>query len=244
MGDFTQGIPKEFIKVTDPAEEDLLFREGLRIQASAILWTNGQRHLIKGNLLPKRIAQDRFCTVASEETDIPRLTLEMAASGLRDFFFSVSLSRANILFRSTYLGFNGDGMHFRNPEALYKVQRRKDVRLVIRDGYVLKLSYTHPNDPTERLTRKVYDLSAGGVAILIPELEAGDYPPGTLVREINFTIAQREIIAEASVRYCKPFSRNNLSKVGLLFESISPSDSQFIGRYVMEQNLHLMSRFT
>ena len=164
-----------------------------------------------------------------KDLDPLQFAAALKASGETLCRFSVSLETANLFFKSDFAGRDPAGLKFKIPTAVYKVQRRKDMRMPIPPGYTLKVTYVDPEDNLRSCTKKVVDISAGGLAITINPDEETLYTNGLILYQMTFTIRGTTITTQAEVRHSRGL------KVGLLFMGISAQHAELINGYVNEE---------
>lgn len=222
-----------------------MITEGAKSFAEAMVWSKDQTHTINTHLTHLSIADKHLYIWKPEDLDPVQFTDDLAKMAESDLFFSVSLLRAKIFFRSRFIGFSKSNMQFRYPDKVFKVQRRNDVRLPVRDGYVLRVEYQDPLNSDDVLSRKAFDISAGGISILVPQDESAMYPRGLILKNLTLTIRQKVIHTDATVCHVSEIKGNPNTenvKVGLQFKDLQPADNQHIASYVFEESRRYYSR--
>lgn len=247
---------RDFEPVEDPREADKMIWEAAKTLASTFVWTSEGPGLSQ-DAAPKiqlsthvqQAFPDQRVFIVWIPADLPPQSLvnALAESAAPHCLFSVSLARANIFFKARYKTFDGAGFHFSYPEQIFKVQRRKDMRTAVPDGYVLRAEFPHPEHPKKILSKKVLDISASGMAIVGDEGEQDLFAVGAVLQDVTFTLKGRKIIVpEAEVRHSKSLSKDARMpgyKIGLLFKQIKAADSQAIAQYVFEESRRYFARF-
>ena len=166
-----------------------------------------------------------------------------------DCFFSLSLTRANIFFKARFVEGNATGLKFTLPTEVYKVQRREDQRHQIPDGQTLKVVFTDPQFLDRTQSRRVVDISAGGISFLVKDEEHGMFAPNLVLKGIKFQVKGRAIEAEAEVRHKRPTPPHLLdtllagTRIGMQFSKISEADRGWIRAWVLEETRKLVSKF-
>lgn len=238
---------REFQPVEGAEEQLKLLREGAKTLASCMIWTTNQEQVINSHLTLFSETDKILYAWVPKDLDPKKFMDDLAKAGSSECFFSLSLSRANIFFKTPYLGTDSGGLRFRAPEKLYKVQRRKDMRYTIPDTHVLKLSYQDPIFPETQLTKRVIDISASGLAILVANEEESFYHPGMVIQNLSLTLKSREVpIGSAEIRHMRALPASRLLegvKIGLQFRDIKPAEAQWIASYVFEESRKMFSRF-
>ncbi|MGZ3699028.1 MAG: flagellar brake protein [Bdellovibrionota bacterium] len=225
-----------------------LLREGGKTLASAMIWTKNQATVINTHLTLFDDSEKILKAWVPTGTDPASLIFALKASGSNDCFFSVSLSRANIFFRAPMKGVEEDtsSVVFGLPDKVFKVQRRKDMRFPIPDGWVLKIKFQDPLFSERTVERKVLDISASGLAFIVTDADAAMYQVGMVLKDLTFTVRARTIVAEAEIRHTQTLpsgSKNPGVKIGILFKNLKPADSNHIAQYVFEESRKFYSRF-
>ena len=88
-------------------------------------------------------------------------------------------------------------------------------------------------------------VSSGGLALRAAPAEKELFKQGQELQNVVFTVGDREIKANASVRHAtliEPQGGEPFLKVGLSFTNIKPRDSNFLNQYVYEQSLFYLSK--
>lgn len=211
-----------------------------------MIWTRDQVHVIHTHLTVFSESEKTFYTWCPKDINPASLLDDLARRNERHCFFSVSLSRANIFFKAEILGYDAGGLRFRFPDKVFKVQRRKDLRLSVPDGHIIKISFQDPLFPESNMVKKALDISAGGAAILVTEGESPVFVPGLILKNMSFQILERKIECEAEVRYSSVLpvnGRHKGCKVGVQFQKMRAADTQAIASYVFEESRKYFTRF-
>lgn len=238
--------PREFQPVEDPAEARKFLREGAKTFASAMIWSKEQKYVLHSHLNVYAESEQILYAWIPKDIDPAQLMDQLIEVGSKECYFSVSLSRANLFFKATYLDFDEGGFKFRAPTQVFKVQRRKDMRFPIPDGIVLRAEIQDPLFPDQLLSKKIIDISASGLAFNVTEAEASIFPTGLTLKNVTFTIRGRKILVDAEVRHARAQpvdSRISGFKVGILFKHLREADSQWIASYVFEEGRKYFSKF-
>lgn len=210
-----------------------------------MLWTKNQEQLINSHIGYYNAENQQLQVWLPQELEISKFTETLAKIGDSELFFSVSLSRANIFFRAPFKGTDSKALLFAVPAKVFKIQRRKDMRLTIPEGHVLKIEYADPLG-SQSIQKKALDISAGGCSIVVPAEEEVVYQPGLVLRGVTFTIRNRKITVEGEIRHTLALPDRGTGsgiKLGILFKNITQADASFIQAYVFEETRALLSRF-
>lgn len=232
------GEAKRKFEPIDPQEALSLLREAARSLSSIMIWSKLQENVVHTQLHLFSEAEQTLYATLPKDLDQRAFVEEIARSGTRDVFFSVSLPRANLFFQTPFLGFDA-GIKFKVPERIFKVQRRNDFRFTLPDTVSLKAEFQDPLIPESKMEKKILDISAGGMAILVGPDEGPMFQSPLVLQGLTFSVRGRKIRCQGEVRHSSPFRQNEQllgNKVGLLYKDMSPEDSKFIATFVTEES--------
>lgn len=238
--------PREFQPVEDPAEARKFLKEGSRNLASAMIWTPSQKHVVYTQMSVYDEASRMLYAMIPADVDPDWFSSQLDELKTHDCYFSVSLARANIFFKAKHLGHDAGGFKFQAPEAVFKVQRRKDMRLLVPFGRVIRLEMSDPTFPDQKMSRKIFDISAGGLSFIVSDDEAPLFPSGAKLKSMFFSIGSRKIICDGEVRHVRAQPADSAHpghKVGVLFTRIGSGDQQWISAFVFEESRKLVTKF-
>ncbi len=242
-------IPVDFVLVKDDGESRGFLRQGVKSFATTILWTKGQEMQLATHL-SSYVEGGKYMGLyawSPPEFDRASFEREIAKSPEAECYFSVALTTAHVFFHTRYLGYDPiEGLKFAAPEKVYKVQRRKDFRLPIPDGYLIKMECAHPSDASATFTKKIFDISPGGMSVILDDVEDVLFHEGLFLTGISFRVRGRRIATDAEVRYMKPIlfhARLKGIKMGMQFLNLDRKDYEFIKSYVNEESRKYFSKF-
>lgn len=236
----------QFLPVEEEKEAMLLIKEGATHLSPTMVWTKNQEKVITTTLSAFSPSEKTLYVLTPRDQNPALFMDELAKLGERELYFSVSTPRANIFFKAEFAGFDDAGLKFRHPKKVYKVQRRKDFRMRIPDGHVIKLQLTDPLDERATLNKKIYDLSASGLSFIVTEEEEALFSEELILQNLTFTVKARTFQTHAEVRHKRAMpeeSRHKGYKVGVLFKGLSSLESQFLAQYVFEESRKFFSRY-
>ena len=111
------------------------------------------------------------------------------------------------------------------------------MRLLIPFGRVVHIELQDPSFPGQKLSKKIYDISAGGLSFIVTDNGAPLFPAGIQLKSIFFSIGSRKIIADGEVRHTRAQPAESAQpghKVGVIFTRIGAGDQAWIAAYVFE----------
>lgn len=239
--------PRDFEPVESAAEADKMILEASKTLASTFVWTQEPSKVTVTTHIHLVDAERRtFTLLLPKDFDPKNLINALAESATPECLFSISLTRANIFFKAKFKNHDSIGMHFNYPESVFKVQRRKDMRLTVPDGHVMRVEFPSPENG-KMLSKKLLDLSASGLAFVADEGEQELFAAGKTLTKLSILVQSRKIeIPEAEIRHSRSLSKDNRMpgyKVGILFKNIKAGDSQVIAQYVFEESRRYFARF-
>ncbi len=192
-------------------------------------WTKNQEAVVHGNLSKFVPSKRTFCLWPNANFDPGEFDSSLRAKKTEHCLFSISLSRASIFFKAKYLSHDQDGLLFEFPELVYKVQRRKDMRV--------PLKHLNMAGRIQGVGRKLLDISAGGLSFQVQEEESDSFRSGVALDSIEFVLAGRTIKVAGVVRHTVK------GRVGAQFVALRPADQQYISGYVFQESRKLMSKY-
>jgi hypothetical protein len=240
-------LSEDFQLIGDRREAESHLNEGIRAHAPATVWTKNQEFRFEGNLFP--LLRQGIADPAHFQLSLPpgydSAPLVESAKKNKDpqLFLNVALTRANIFFKTIYAEYKPDLFILRNPDKIFKVQRRKDMRFRIRDGYIVKVDFKDPTNSSATMTHKMFDISAGGCSFIV---EADDLPifvEKLVLRRFSFTLSGRKIEVDVEIKNNRPNNKAGYHNVGVAFINMRAAEAQHIAKYVFDENLKYLSKF-
>jgi hypothetical protein len=250
---------RKFIRVSDPKERASLLSEAEHTFASVMIWTKNQQRSLDTRLVKliqppeKKAASDPYgphlyCWIP-DGFDAKEFGEYLEHILSPDCYFSLSLARANVFFKARYIEANAGGLKFELPKELYKVQRREDQRHQIPDGHTLKVQFSDPQFPERTQSRRIIDLSAGGLSFIVPDAEHAMFVGGLTLKDLTFTIKGRTITATAEIKHKRSTPLHLVdtllagTRIGVQFVQMTESDRQWVRAWVLEETRKLVSKF-
>lgn len=227
----------EFRSLKNLKERDLLLHEGAKDIAQATIWTAQQRNVIAANLVLFSDEDSRLYFSSPEPRENEKFYATYIAEGLADCFVNLTLRKKCLFFKSKILGVDTAGLQFEVPEELFEIQRRREVRHRIPDGYTVKTKFQNPVNPTEVLERKVFDISVGGLSFLTDLSDDAVYAVDLALEKMRFTVVGHEINCVAVVRHKQQQQTSDGKiwlRVGTQLTRVPPASSSVLLAYVLE----------
>lgn len=236
----------QFEPVESPEEAKSLLGEAVQTLASTLVWTRNRESVIK-SALHKWTPLSRLIYIKSPaDFDEPQFLQSLKTANTKECYFSISLARANVFFRTQFIGTDIGSIGFSTPTQIFKVQRRKDMRLKFQATQHVFVDFTDPVDPNLILHKRLIDLSAGGLCFLISPEEKEYYPPGQIIEEMKFKLGEEWVVTRAEVKYARLWNDFHNKKdllVGVSFPGLPPGKASSVARFVFEENRKIYTRF-
>lgn len=235
----------EFVPVEKLEEGFRMIAEGAKTLAPTNIWTVDQIYRFDSKITELSAVEKGLYCWKPNTFDRKKFFDELLAKNTKDCFFSVSLTRATLFFKAKFLDETDVSLKFSIPSSFFKVQRRENMRhLVYRDPKAW-VDFPDPLFPEKMLRKKLYDVSAGGLAFLVTTHDAPLFASGLELAHFQFSIKDRIITATSEVLHSKPCKGEQKdlgTKVGVKFRDITAADKNFISGYVFEESQKLFSR--
>ena len=136
-----------------------------------------------------------------------------------------------------------DRICFATPQKVFKIQRRKDVRFLIPQGYEFTVEFESLEQARTRVKKRLIDISESGLSffVLSPR-EAAIFRVGLLLP--NCVVQMQNQTVPVMMRICNhaPYDRGSNgpgNKIGVEFEQISPEDKNYLAQFVYSRAEHL-----
>ena len=156
----------------------------------------------------------------------------------RKVIFAAGLPRSRLFFSTSQFKLNEGGvstLEIPIPKDLYAVQRRGQFRFVLFPDVSELASFQCGDDP-HSLRMPLYDLSAGGLALLCTEAEVEKIQQCSVFQNIRFFIEDQEIrVSEMRRCHITPFSvdrKTMLYRVGCEFTGLKAPSRKIIDGFV------------
>lgn len=178
-----------------------------------------------------------FHVLCSSEAENEALRAQLEKTGGKRCLFNVNMSQASLFFLSDVRGQDALGFRFAAPPKMFSAQRRKHMRLTIPLGYVLKVDVPDPLIQGGWITRKVQDLSEGGMSFQAGLHEDGEYAANSNVA-LRFTLKGNKISLQAVIRHARPLKTRDgqtVLKVGVEFIEPPQEARDQIARYIFDE---------
>lgn len=240
---FALQLQKEDLeRLKDPETVLLLFKEALSLQSSLSLW---DYHNSLQSLQLKEVSSPLFSVTPMGQASSWLSQLLITPS----YLFNLNLPRASFFFKTNYQESRSEplpALWFQMPLEVFKVQRRKNVRLQIPENLSLWATFSMDRLPTVSFKRRLLDLSATGCSFLIDWDQGGQYySPGERLQHFSFQIQGKIFRCEAEVKHAERLSPTPPARgrVGVAFLKLSEADQHAINLFVFQEMRRYYSKF-
>ncbi len=232
----------EFEPIRTQQETETLLAEAAQNHVPVLIWTKNQEEIIRTEILSFDPAGKLLVPKRPKGFDPKRFDDHLAQLGLTDCFFSVSLGRASLFFKTRYLSTTDAGLRFRMPEKMFKVQRRKDLRY--------RLPLTSSVLVQTPASYRLVDISASGLSFAIDAKDGKSELPfskGEEISELRFTLEGQTFTCPAEVKSVRELSKpfpGETHHIGVAFVGLQPGKSQLIAGYIFDETRRLFSKLS
>lgn len=229
-----------FHPVEDVKDKSTLIEQVIASKAKAEIWSKDRKHRIAGHMTSFSMNNNVLTTT------VPSPEVQGFIDNLKSLndvtcLFSVNLQQVQLFFVSSLTKFNSSAFQFEIPDKLFEVQRRYSLRYIFSPDNKVFVQFDHPNESADKLLCLVTDLSSGGLGFWAELTDKSLFAPGLELKDVSFTLGNRQISGQASIRHCSRLEINGRTgfKVGISFTKMKPRDVSFLGLFVYEQGLRI-----
>jgi len=237
--------PSDFKPVDSPHERIKYLSEAAKSHAQTLIWTENQENTIQTKLTMFNQREEVLYTWIPDNFDPKKFQASLIEKNTKEVFFNVIHSTANLFFKTRFITQNSIGLQFANPDKLFRVQRRKDVRFQIPKGHLMRIAFADPRHPHTQNNWKVADISAGGLSFLAPLDDVAVYKIGLVIKDIQLVIHSKEIVFTGKVSHVKlveTFQEKNI-RVGIAFTNLLPEHAMVLTQYIANESRKYFARF-
>ena len=155
--------------------------------------------------------------------------------------------QAVVCFVGRIVKMTGSTIELEIPSQYYALQRRKDHRYQIPNGYELYVDLVDPSgNSKQRVKKRMFDLSVGGLSFFIQANEMRYYQPNVILRFVKFSLQGRQVVTHAEIRQSRAMKCPDGSDgalIGIQFKKMAPDEKQFLLQYLSERIVQYASHF-
>ncbi len=209
-----------FQRVEDSKELELIHEEISRTDPAIKIHFTSESDPIDANITLWRVYEGHFEVTLVD----PKQLIKEPKEG----FFTVFLLSSQILFKSKFehLKENENRVVFSQPKDIYKVQRRKQLRMPIPDDHTVQVEFHYSDPDTKKQIRSkgaVNDLSLEGIGIKLENTETMQVKSQL---SVFITLPGGIVTSKGDVRF-----KNN-ERIGVQLAGFSNSDKEVVNRYL------------
>ncbi|MBN21355.1 MAG: hypothetical protein CL678_08725 [Bdellovibrionaceae bacterium] len=144
------------------------------------------------------------------------------------YYFSLPLLKAHLFFKTTFKKKESKLFIFEPSRKIYKIQRRREIRIPIKTGYKAYIEFDHPLK-SERVKVTLIDLSLGGASFEVSKNEIL-LDVNQILNHVKIEFDGMNICTNATIRHISPLKDNQ--KVGIQWDSLKKEDSLALSHWV------------
>jgi c-di-GMP-binding flagellar brake protein YcgR len=167
--------------------------------------------------------------------------------GSDQIHFSLHLPTDIIFFKGELRRGESGTFTARVKEPIYKVQRRRSLRLPIPASQTIMVSFRLASDASKRFQAQLLNLSDGGISLMSGEETLYQlFPKDAKLAQIEFKIGPLEVAAAGVVRHAMAVGNPGVKdrfRFGVEFAAMDPKLKERVARYVLEESAKYLGRF-
>lgn len=210
--------------------------------SQVVLWFEGQEPLFRSRFKDSSKVTDTFYIEIPSQFDADEFSKRVKKESDDHCYLNGFIKNDGVIsLRVKYLGHDAIGFKFEVPDRIFRAQRRGEVRYSIPSGYDLTVQLPNLRGKGPPISRKLFDISTGGISLLTTSNELEILKPGLILRHVVFVLRGRKIQVDVEVRHVqKPNHKteNPEVRIGMQFKKLGTNDENFIAAYVAE---HMIS---
>ncbi|MGE0617043.1 MAG: PilZ domain-containing protein [Bacteriovoracia bacterium] len=226
-----------------PVESAMMIRKMILaaedLGADCVVWTAGQKVVLRTRVIGQPDLYRFVALAVSDYRKVGELVKKSVAEG-HCFAIIYLKDQAVVGFKTTILESDTDTLRLTLPDRVLQLQRRKDQRLRIADGYVVQVALRHPRKPAEFMRQKLLDVSVGGFSFAVTKEEVEEFFRGQFLTKVELMIRKRSVFVDVrvqSITKLPPTSRTKGMRVGVSFDQINDRDLEFLSMYIVEHTI-------
>lgn len=244
------GLGKEnhFVEVS-PEDARVLLQAGIPTRGRLLAWTEGQKHSFQSRIQDVQVAAGAFVIAVPKELTGNAFESSVRQSGIDEILFSLNLPTDVLFFKGELRPSNDSILNFRVKNPVYKVQRRRNLRLPLTSDRASKAKIQLSAADSQPILAEILNVSEGGIGILVvDETDQKRLPAGKKLEVIEFTIDRFVYRASGEVKHVQeipvkgPTGGRKKLKVGIQFTKIDPAASTRLANFVFEESSKFFGR--
>lgn len=242
MTDNSGRISFEPIETKDEAYKVL--NEAARARSFTQLFSQLKRRVLTCHFSHIRPEENQVGFKPERPNDIGPFLIEIKESKSPFVFVNIANEKNKVFFKSQIISYKDNMLVMNYPQGVFRVQRRQHLRYKIPQGHTMRLDVESATVPGGMFSKKIIDISAGGVAFYIEAPEAEHFPSGKTIQKIRFQVDRSTILCSAQIRHVRPARQEGSDKmiVGVLFTAMPIEDQVRIESFIREKMKALLSR--
>lgn len=245
----TQGSPeqdKQFVDVK-PEEINGLLQSAINTKAKLMIWTPGQKISITTTLDRFTNSQGEYYITIDKNAEAGRFEWQLKDFGLEECLFSLSLPTDVLFLKGQWKRPDKNAVHFRLHLPIFKIQRRRNIRLPVTDTHVTKANIQLVRGDDQPIKAQITNISEGGLGLIVEdESDFNKLYVGKKFDLVEFVLINMSIHASGEVRYGQEIQANAKVKkkfrIGIQFSNLDPDLQDKIAKFVFEESSKFIGR--
>ena len=237
---------KQFLPIA-PEEVKVLLDSAIKSKAKLMVWTPGQKISITTKVERFTESQGEYYITIDKDEDGARFEWQLKDYGLDECLFSLNLPTDVLFLKGQWKRPDKSFVHFRLHMPVFKIQRRRNIRLPVTDNLVTKATiHIQKNDPNP-IKAQIVNVSEGGLGLIVDDEDSfKKLPVGQKFDQVEFVLVNIQIYSPGEVRYGQEISGTAKLKkqyrVGLQFNGLNPELQDKIAKFVFEESSKFIGR--
>jgi len=210
-------------------------RDACKESAQATLWIRDRRTVVKTEVFDFDVDRKSFRIRIPQDVALKEvLALISEEEGT---YFNIKLHDKSIFFRTKFIDFRASDhfIEFTVPDTLFRFQLRRHSRYEAGSDPDIYLSHADPQHQERDIHRNLFDISAGGAALVMHHGEERYYHFQQMITRVKIVCHHLEAECWAVVRYIRVHGTAALkgdSHMGIEFKGLSETFQRDLSAYI------------
>jgi c-di-GMP-binding flagellar brake protein YcgR len=241
-------VPNAPFEPAKPEETVPLLQSAILRKAKLQCWSAGQVHSYTSRIVKvNETGALKSISVSKEFPGGDEFEATLMREAAEEIHFSLHLPTDIIFFKGELRRGESGTFTARVKEPIYKVQRRRSLRLPIPVSQTVAVSFRLASDASKKMQAQLLNLSDGGVSLMSSDEELYRLcQKDAKLAQIDFKIGPLEIAASGIVRHAMAVGNPGMKdrfRFGVEFISMDPKLKERVARFVLEESAKYLGRF-
>lgn len=241
MNDYNDDKPFSEIETKDILD---VLNNAITTRSKVHLWTEGRKYqyISRVSKVVESDANQHKAFTMMVPKD-PKFQIALDQNSIEEVFFSIQLPTDLIYGKAIVRKSNEVAFQFKVNIPLYKVQRRRAIRVPVPADMSSPVELVVEGFPL--ITGTLLNISTGGIGLMVKDLSLEkDFVVGRKA-EIKFQFGTLPVVAKVNLRYAIPIQGSLMSKrlkIGIQYDEIPQKTVDEIHIYVMQQSTRYLTQ--